>query len=334
MDIAPADNGAFASVQNFEDAQRMAKLLAASNMVPDNYRSNLGDCVIALEMSRRIGANVLAVMQNLYIVHGKPAWSSQFLIACVNASRRFSPLRYRTTGTKGQPDWGCVAWATDRSGEVLESPEVTIAMATAEGWVTKNGSKWKTMPELMLRYRAATLFARTYAPELTMGIHTDDEVIDVASLPVANTAPVVTESAKALFDAPAAAPAAPVAEAAAPKRPRAKAAPAPEPVPEPAPAEVVPTVPAPVAAPTPTPAPAPAPVEKVETHAEALGALLADNGVAFDDFHTWLSTTGRASEDQVMNMDSYGTVPESLARELLADAKGLRRCVTLYGKKA
>jgi hypothetical protein len=183
---------AFASIQGFEDAQRMAGLLASSDLVPEQYRGkpNLGNAVIALEMANRIGASVLAVMQNLYIVHGRPAWSSQFLISCINASGRFSPLRYAMAGTEGQDDRQCVAWAQDVTGERLEGPAVSVAMAKAEGWYAKNGSKWKTMPELMLRYRAATLFARLYAPELTMGIHTQEEVGDIIDV-----TPVVTEQA-------------------------------------------------------------------------------------------------------------------------------------------
>lgn len=167
---------AFDNIECFEASQRMAVMLSKSTMIPETYRNNIADCTIALEMSRRIGMNVLAVMQNLYVVHGRPAWSSQFLIACVNASGRFSPLRYLMTGTKGTDTQGCIAWAQDDAGEKLESPEVTVGMAKAEGWFQKNGSKWRTMPDLMLRYRAATLFARTYAPELTMGIHTDEEI--------------------------------------------------------------------------------------------------------------------------------------------------------------
>lgn len=174
----------FFSMANFEGAQRMAKMLAESDMVPDQYKKNIPNTVIALEMANRIGASPLAVMQNLYIVYGKPAWSSQFLISCVNASGKFSPLRYALTGTGD--DLGCTAWATDRANEKLESPRVTIGMAKAEGWFQRNGSKWKTMPDLMLRYRAATLFARLYAPELTMGIQADDEIIDIT--------PIVTES--------------------------------------------------------------------------------------------------------------------------------------------
>ena len=51
-------------------------------------------------------------------------------------------------------------------GEVIEGAEVTIGMAKAEGWYSKKDkygketSKWQTMPELMLAYRAAAFFAR------------------------------------------------------------------------------------------------------------------------------------------------------------------------------
>lgn len=61
---------------------------------------------------------------------------------------------------------------------VLESPEVSIQMAIDEGWLTKNGSKWQTIPELMLRYRCASFFGRLYAPEILMGLHTTEEVQD------------------------------------------------------------------------------------------------------------------------------------------------------------
>lgn len=181
----PAPVGAFNSIEAFEQAQRMAGALCQSELVPEQYRGKekLANCIIALEIAQRLGASPLPIMQNLYIVHGRPAWSSQFLISCVNASGKFSPLRYMMSGTGDAQQ--CIAWAVDRGGERLESPAVSIAMAKAEGWFSKNGSKWKTMPELMLRYRAATLFARLYCPELTMGMHTDDEVIDIS--------PVVTD---------------------------------------------------------------------------------------------------------------------------------------------
>lgn len=173
----------FTDIKAFENAQRMVKPLADSALVPDTFRGKIGDCMIALEMANRTGASPLSIMQNMYIVHGKPAWSSQFLIAAINACGKFSPLRYTQTGEKGKDSFGMLAWAYDRTGEKLEGPEVTIEMAKKEGWYTKNGSKWPTMPELMLRYRAATFFARLYCPEISMGMQTADEVSDIADEP-------------------------------------------------------------------------------------------------------------------------------------------------------
>lgn len=159
----------------------MAKALASSTLVPDSYRgeANLGNCIIALELSQRIGASVMAVMQSMVPIHGKPTWSASFLIATVNSCGRFSPMRFRWVGKEGADDWGCRAYAVEREGNLeLVGALVTIAMAKAEGWYGKSGSKWKTMPEQMLQYRAAAFWCRAYAPEIALGMHTSEEIQD------------------------------------------------------------------------------------------------------------------------------------------------------------
>lgn len=161
----------------FEHAQRMAQALASSDLVPQTYKGNIANTLIALEMSNRMGASPLAVMQNLNIIHGKPSFGSAFLIATINTCGRFAPLRYKLEGEGDNRQ--CIAWTTDRNGEVLEGPAVTITLAKKEGWFNKNGSKWQTMPELMLRYRAAAFFSRLYCPEISMGMQTSEEVWDV-----------------------------------------------------------------------------------------------------------------------------------------------------------
>lgn len=163
----------------FAHIQRVAKLFSASDLVPEQFKGKPANCTIALEMAHRMGANPMAVMQNLYIVHGKPGWSSQFIIACVNQCGKFSPLRFEITGEGDKRT--CIAWAVElESKERLEGPPVSIQMAKDEGWHGKAGSKWKTMPDLMLRYRAATFFGRLYAPDLLMGMQTAEEVSDVS----------------------------------------------------------------------------------------------------------------------------------------------------------
>lgn len=222
---APVVTMGFGSLQSFELMQRAANLLASSTLVPAAYRkviekldkygnvkesrenpNALANAVVALNMAQRMGADPLMVMQNLYIVEGRPSWSSQWIIAAINGSGRFSPLRFdikvlgkknvertetvweggnRTSVTKKVDilDKVCIAWAIEKeTGERLESPAVSIEMAVKEGWYTKNGSKWQTMDEVMLRYRTASFFGKLYAPELLMGLQTVEEAQDIIDL--------------------------------------------------------------------------------------------------------------------------------------------------------
>lgn len=159
---------------------RKAASIAKSSVIPSDYRGKPENVLIAMEMAQRTDIPVLAVMQQLHVINGRPAWSAQFLITSVNRSGRFSPLRFRFEGEPGSDEWGCRAVATDLGdGEELIGTLITIAMAKAEGWYQKSGSKWKTMPEQMLRYRAASFWARVYSPELSVGTHTADEAEDM-----------------------------------------------------------------------------------------------------------------------------------------------------------
>jgi hypothetical protein len=172
---------AFGSAPAFEIAQRMAKALSASTMVPAQYQGNLANCMIAIELASRVGCSVFQVMQHLYVVKGRPSWSAAFLIATVNASGRFTPLRFTFVGTKGTPEWGCFAHAKDlASGEELIGTTITMEMVKAEGW----GAKWQTMPEQMFRYRAASFWARVYDPGAGMGMSTQEELQDIRPEPI------------------------------------------------------------------------------------------------------------------------------------------------------
>jgi hypothetical protein len=171
------------SSADFEHTMRVAKMLSSSNMVPKEYQGSIANTMIATDMAYRMKANVLMIMQNLHIIHGRPSWSSKFLLACLNQCGKFTSIRYKMEG-KGESA-SCMAYTTEiATGEVLEGTTITYAMAKAEGWVDKSGSKWKTMPELMLKYRAVSFFANQYAPELTMGLPTEDETRDTVEAEV------------------------------------------------------------------------------------------------------------------------------------------------------
>jgi len=170
----------FSGIQAFEDAQRIAKALASSTLIPPQFQGQNGfaNCLVALEIANRMRMSPFQVMQNLHIIHGRPSWSSQFIIGLINGCGRFSPLRYEISGSGDS--LACYCEATElASGKDLKGPTVSMAMAKKEQWATKAGSKWQTMPELMVRYRAAAFWGRLYIPELLVGIQTQEEVLDV-----------------------------------------------------------------------------------------------------------------------------------------------------------
>lgn len=182
--LAPIQPG-FGDLASFELMQRGAKVLASSTLVPEQFRGpeGLPNAIVALNMALRMQADPLMVMQNLYVVHGRPAWSAQFLIATFNRSGRYSALRYEWEGTRGKDDWGCRAWAKElATGDRITGPLVTMQTAKDEKWIERAGSKWKTIPELMLTYRAAAWFVRTNAPEIAMGLPTAEEREDMVTL--------------------------------------------------------------------------------------------------------------------------------------------------------
>ena len=89
-----------------------------------------------------------------------------------NNCGRFTPITYKFYDDQTS----CTAHTVIReTGQEITGPAVSVQMAIEEGW----GDKWRTMPELMLRYRAAAFMIRTTAPELALGIYTQEELEDI-----------------------------------------------------------------------------------------------------------------------------------------------------------
>lgn len=168
----------FLDTARFEFAQRVAGMFAKSSMVPTHFQNNIGNCMIALNLAERMRVDPFMLMQNLYIVHGRPGIEAKLAIALINGAGRFEPIEFEFEG-KGDTRQ-CRATAKEiKTGKVLQGPWVSWTMAKAERWVDKDGSKWKTMPDLMFMYRSAMFFARVYDPGVLLGLRTKDELDDM-----------------------------------------------------------------------------------------------------------------------------------------------------------
>ena len=170
----------FADSESFQKLFNIGKMWASSDLVPSAYRGKAMDCTIAVDMANRMGISPMMVMQNLHVVKGNPQWSGQACMSLIKADSQFKNVHHVYTGEKYTDSWGCYVSAIKRStGEEVRGPEVTIKMVKDEGWYDKPGSKWKTMPELMLVYRAAAFFARIHIPNTLMGCAVEGEIEDI-----------------------------------------------------------------------------------------------------------------------------------------------------------
>lgn len=170
----------FSSIDGFEAAQRMAAALSSSQIVPKNFQGQerTGDCMIAIDLAARMGLSPIMLMQGMYVYNGKPSFYGNFVVGLINSSGLYkSKLKYEQVGEFGKPSFGYRAYAYDWDGDKIYGPAVTLQTAMDEGWYAKN-PKWKSIPDLMLRYRSGAWFQRSNCPELTFGIPTREEVED------------------------------------------------------------------------------------------------------------------------------------------------------------
>ena len=182
----------FFNVAKFEHAQRVARVFAESTMVPGQFKGNIGNCVIALNFAERMHVDPFMLMQNMYIVHGRPGVEAKLAIALINGSGKFTdPLEFEMEG-EGTDKQKCRAYGTrEGTKKVVYGPWVTWQMVVDEGWnkdktnrqtgeVIK--SKWNTLRDLMFNYRAAMFFARLHCPEVLLGLQTTEEILDFVDL--------------------------------------------------------------------------------------------------------------------------------------------------------
>ena len=174
---ALATTDVWSNKEQFNQLLRAADMVSKTSIIPQTYQGKPQDCFIAIEMANRMGVSPMIVMQNMFVVKGKPSWAGQACTMFIKSCGKFKDVKHIYFGEKGTENRGCYVEATRiEDGEKICGAEVTISMAKAEGWTSN--SKWRNMPELMLAYRASAFFARVHCPETMLGVQTYEEVED------------------------------------------------------------------------------------------------------------------------------------------------------------
>lgn len=196
--------GIITDIPLFNHMWRIAKIFAASDIVPKQFSGNEPNCFIAAEMANRMGINPIALMQNMAIVNGRPTLEAKLITALINDSGMFSDnLEYEVEGTDPawnkaankpvDPKYRVRAHAVKKStGDRLYGEWIGWDMVMGEGWQAKSGSKWLTMPGQMFHYRAASFFSKIYCTNITLGMQTREEMEDVSPVAFSRTGRAAT----------------------------------------------------------------------------------------------------------------------------------------------
>lgn len=169
-------------VKKFELEQRRATALSKSAFFPANLKGDVASAVIIYDLANRMNLSVLEIAQSVFIIRDKPSFSTQFLTARLNQSGLIKG-RLRTIISDDKQSAYCEA-IDAQTGELLKGMTVTMDIARKEGWLGKNGSKWQTMPELMLRYRAQSFFISEFFSEVKFGLKTKEEMEDISDVQI------------------------------------------------------------------------------------------------------------------------------------------------------
>lgn len=162
------------NLATLERYTQLATLLAQSTVIPQQFQGSPANILVALDVADRANVSPLMVMQNLFFVDGQPCFTGKYCVAAIN--RKYKDVNYAFSGDDDA--YGCCVVAIHNDKE-LRGSTITVGLAKVEGWWDKPGSKWATMTDQMLRYRAASFFAKAFAPEVLMGMLTIEEVLDI-----------------------------------------------------------------------------------------------------------------------------------------------------------
>ena len=154
------------------DQMRYAEALASANLVPDSFKRQPPNVLVALAIAADMGESPWTVMAEMAVVSGRPSFSAKFMRSRV----RRAGHRLRESYVDGVARAVIVRSDDPDYEHVAEWDE---AKARAHDLWGKG--HWKKNPELMLKNRALSEVVREACYEVMGGVgYTPDEVHDFA----------------------------------------------------------------------------------------------------------------------------------------------------------
>lgn len=190
-DRAPVRMGV--APQSVEDAWRLSRFIAESDMVPKQYRKRPADVLVAIQLGMEVGLPPMAALRAIFVTNGVPNLYGDGFLAVIIASPVYrdhdeyfevgAQRRESLTAADLQKDDTqavCTFWRTGSARPRTAS--FSVAKAKKAGLWTKSGP-WSDYPDRMLKLRARGFAGRDAFPDVLRGMHIDIEVADIPTDP-------------------------------------------------------------------------------------------------------------------------------------------------------
>ena len=184
-----------------EEAWRLAKIMAASELIPKNFKDKPGDVLVAIQMGVEIGLPPMQALQSIAVINGRPGvWGDGFLaLLMASPLYRDHDEYFEVSGQRRDglvaDDWKlpttaavCTFWRHGKATPVTR--RFTVGQAIKADLVKKPGP-WQQYPDRMLAMRARAFAGRDAFPDVLRGISTTEELQDIPVTVAPAPAPAV-----------------------------------------------------------------------------------------------------------------------------------------------
>ena len=154
--------------QSFDQAIRLAEMMAKGKLVPSHLQSSPADCLLVVEQAMRWGMSPFAVAQCTSVIKTKLMFEGKLVAAAIESSGAIiGNMDYTFSGSGAERT---ITVSATRRGETTPRT-VEVKLKDAK---TDNGM-WTKQPDQQLVYHGARVWGRRWTPGVVLGVYSREE---------------------------------------------------------------------------------------------------------------------------------------------------------------
>jgi hypothetical protein len=168
------------ALQSFDDAFRFAKMVAASEFAPKDFKGKPESCLLAIQHGSEVGLSPMQSLQSIAVINGRPTIWGDAALALVQAC---SVCEYVREYLEGEGDNLTAVCEAKRQGYPAPTTvRFSVADAKKASLWGKTGP-WTQYPSRMLQLRARGFALRNAFADALRGLVTAEEAQDYPTQP-------------------------------------------------------------------------------------------------------------------------------------------------------